>query len=116
MDKQKRKDLVSEYMNTKTEMGVYCYKCVSNNTNYLGFTQNTKAMLNGSTFRLGAGNHKDKFLQADWNEFGEKNFEISVLEVLPYDEDDISKEDYTAELKELMAVWEEKLENVKFIK
>ncbi len=115
MDKQTRKNLVTEYLQTKTEMGIYCFKCIPTDTHYLGYTQNTKAMLNGSIFRLGAGNHKDKSLQLDWNTHGEKNFEVSILEVLPYDENDTLKEDYTKELEILLENWSDKLVNTKII-
>lgn len=116
MDKQKRKDMVHEYLNTKTEMGLYCYKCLSTNKSYIGTTQNTKAMLNGGTFRLNAGNHKCKNLQADWKTYGEKDFEISILEVLPYDEDDTLKEDYSIDLEILLNKWIVTLDNFEVIK
>ncbi len=115
MDKQTRKNLVNEYLQTKTEMGIYCFKCIPTDTHYLGYTQNTKAMINGSIFRLGAGNHKDKALQLDWNTYGQDNFNISILEVLPYDKDNDAKEDYTFELELLLESWSDKLINTKII-
>lgn len=115
MDKNKRKELVAEYLNTKTEMGIYTFYCTSNNKNYLGVTQNTKAMLNGSKFRLGAGNHKNQNLQNDWNKYGEDNFTVEVLEVLEYDKDDDAKVDYTLELDKLLNKYKQQFENVEVI-
>ncbi len=116
MDKQSRKEMVSEYLNTKTEMGLYCYKCIPTGKCYIGTTQNTKAMLNGGTFRLNAGNHKCKNLQKDWNEYKEENFEVSILEVLEYDKDDDLKSDYSVELEILLNMWIVKLEEFEVIK
>ncbi len=116
MDKQKRKDLVTEYLNTKTEMGIYSYKCMPTDKSYIGTTQNTKVILNGGTFRLNAGNHKCVNLQNDWNEYGEESFEVKVLEVLPYDEDDDLKSDYSFELENLLLDYTEKLNAVEIIK
>ncbi len=117
MEKQKRKDLVAEYMNTKTEMGIYTYFCIPKGKYYLGVTQNTKSAINGSTFRLNAGNHfKVPNLQADWKEFGENAFEVKVLEVLDYDKDDDMKTDYSVELELLLEEWACKFENIELIK
>ncbi len=117
MDKQKRKDLVNEYLNTKTEMGVYTYFCKNINKYYLGITQNTKSAINGITFRLNAGNHfKAPNLQEDWKKYGEDAFEVKVLEVLEYDKDDEMKTDYSVELEILLEEWALKLENVEKMK
>ncbi len=116
MDKQKRKEIVSEYMSAKKEMGVYVFECKATNKHYLGITQNTKATLNGSKFRLGANNHSCTNLQEDWNKYKEENFAVRVLEVLEYDEDDISKTDYSAELTTLLDSLCEKFESYEVIK
>ncbi len=117
MDKQKRKDLVNEYMNTKTEMGVYTYFCKTTGKYYLGGTQNTKATINGITFRLNAGNHfKAPNLQDDWKKYGEDAFEVKVLEVLEYDKDDEMKTDYSLELEILLEEWTSKFEKVELMK
>lgn len=115
MDKQKRKEMVNEYLNTKTEMGIYSYRCITTNKSYIGATQNTKAMINGSTFRLNAGNHKCKNLQTEWNKYGENCFEVKILENLPYD-DDSEKDDYSIELEILINKWIVKLDDFEIIK
>ncbi len=115
MDKQRRKELVEQYLSTKPEMGVYDFFCKNTNTHYMGYTQNTKSAINGSTARLNFGNHKIKNLQKDWNEHGKDSFEISVLENLNYDKDDESKTDYTNELGLLLATLTSKYDNVEII-
>ncbi len=116
MDKQKRKEIVAEYMTTRPDMGIYEYFCKETNKHYLGETQNMKATLNGGTFRLNAGNHKDEVLQADWKQYGEENFEVNVLEVLPYDKEDDAKTDYSKELALLIEKWSNKFENHKILR
>ncbi len=116
MDKAKRKELVQQYLDTKSEMGIYDFFCKSNNTHYLGATQNTKSAINGSECRLGFGNHKIKNLQRDWSEFGKDAFEVSVLEVLEYDKDDELKTDYSNELTSLLNSWATKFDTVEIIK
>lgn len=115
MDKQKRKDLVNEYMNERTVMGIYCYKCLETGKSYIGSTQNMKAMLNGGTFRLNAGNHKNKNLQADWNKYGDKFFLVETLEKLEYDKEDEMKTDYSIELEILLEQWSKKLGDCEII-
>ncbi|MFV0519048.1 MAG: GIY-YIG nuclease family protein [Lachnospirales bacterium] len=102
MDKQKRKDLVFQYMNTKKDMGVYSFYCKVIKKHYIGYSQNTKATLNSYTFRLNANNHSCKELQDDWNKYGEDSFEVKVLENLEYDKEDDNKSDYTLDLTELL--------------
>lgn len=116
MDKNKRKELVSEYMNSKKEMGLYSFLCLPTNKSYVGTTQNMKATLNGSKFKLNSDNHSTENLQKDWKEYGEKNFEIKVLELLPYDESDLAKKDYYEELEVLLKTHTEFLEDFEIIK
>ncbi len=115
MDKNRRKELVNEYVNTKTEMSAYTYECKATGKHYIGTTQNTKATLNGGTFRLGAGNHKNQNLQKDWKQYGEENFDVRVLEVLEYDKDDEMKTDYSVELEILLEKWVASFDNVEVI-
>lgn len=59
-------------------------------------------------FKLDYGNHPNKELQREWQEYGEANFSIEVLEKLEYDKDE-TKTDYSEELALLKMIWEEKL-------
>ncbi|NLJ72434.1 MAG: hypothetical protein GX333_05430 [Syntrophomonadaceae bacterium] len=49
-----------------------------------------------------------KELQRDWQELGAQQFEVKILEILEYDEDE-SKTDYSEELELLKMIWVEKL-------
>lgn len=103
----RKKQLLMEYKYRKPEMGIVSYKCIDTQESFLGISKDTKATMNGNTFRLDANSHYNKKLQALWNQYGKENFEITVLKVLPYKEEDldktsIGKNDYTEELETLL--------------
>ncbi|CEO28106.1 GIY-YIG nuclease family protein [Paraclostridium sordellii] len=98
MDRLRKKELLQQYKEMKPEMGVYMFKSKKTNTVYLGYDKNIKATINGDRFKLNLNSHRYKKLQKDWNENKEENFEIRIVEVLPYDKDE-SKVDYSEDLK-----------------
>ncbi|MCM3000211.1 GIY-YIG nuclease family protein [Paenibacillus cellulositrophicus] len=114
MDKSRRAELIAQYKEMKPQMGVYMLKCVPSGRIYLGFTQDMKSMLNRHQFMLKSGLHKCKELQREWNEYGESQFEVKVVDTLAYDKDE-SKTDYTEDLELLRDIWKDKLENVEMI-
>ena len=107
MDKERKKELLQQFKEMKPEMGVYMFKSINTNTVYLGCDKNIKATINGDRFKLNSNNHRCKKLQKDWNENKEENFEIKVVEVLPYDKDE-SKVDYGEDLKILLEMCKDK--------
>lgn len=110
-----KKDLKEQYRKMKPDMGVFMFKCVSSGKAYLGFSQNVKAALNSLTFQLNLGSYNaNGNLQGDWKKYGEKGFEITVLELLKYDKDE-SKTDYTGDLKLLRDLCAEKFNAFEYI-
>ncbi len=97
----RRKQLLMEYKHRKTEMGIVSFQCVPTSERFIGYSQDTKAYINSNRFKLGVKMHPNRELQNLWNQHGEAAFEIGVLEVLPYDENDKEKQDYTKELEAL---------------
>lgn len=95
----RKKQLLMEYKHGKTEMGIISFLCVITKESFIGHSQDTKANINSNRFKLGANLHRNLDLQKLWNQHGEYAFEIGVLEILPYDEKDKEKEDYTKELE-----------------
>jgi hypothetical protein len=104
-----------QYKQMKPQMGVFIIRSKSSNKCYIEGTQDLRGTINGARFKLGAGGHPNKELQKDWDELGEGNFTIEILENLEYDKDE-SKTDYTEDLALLKMIWEEKLakENMEF--
>lgn len=110
----RKKELKMQYKQMKPQMGVFIVRSKSRNKYYIQGTQDLRGTINGTKFKLGAGNHPNKELQRDWDDFGEGGFKIEVLENLEYDKDE-SKTDYKEDLTLLQMVWEERLqkENLK---
>ncbi len=111
----RRKELKEQYKQMKPEMGLFIIRCNINNKCYIEAAKDLKSKINSSIFKLQYGNHPNKNLQKEWEEFGEEKFTIEVLEKLEYDKDE-TKIDYSDELALLQIIWEEKLagENMEF--
>ncbi|MGR6761489.1 GIY-YIG nuclease family protein [Paenibacillus sp. T2-29] len=77
----RRKELVQQYMEMKTEAGIYCIRNTRNGRIFVSSTPNLKS-LNGRRFELQMGMFKNKPLQQEWNEYGEDSFEFEVLDIL----------------------------------
>lgn len=77
----RRKELVQQYMEIKTEAGIYCIRNTHNGKMFVAATPNLKS-LNGRHFELQMGASKNKQLQQEWNEYGEDAFEFEVLDIL----------------------------------
>lgn len=111
----RKKQLLMEYRHRKTEMGIISFHCVPTNESFIGFSQDTKANINSNRFKLGANLHRNSKVQKLWNQYGESAFEIGVLEVLPYDEKDKEKEDYSKELEAVCNRYLRNIENARRI-
>lgn len=104
----RKKELISQYKQMRPPMGIFIVRSQVNDKCYIEVTQNLRASINGTKFKLGAGNHINRELQKEWKEFGEDHFTIEILENLEYDKDE-SKTDYREDLAILKMIWEEKL-------
>ena len=114
MDKDRKKQLQEEYKQMRSDMGVFLFECIPTGTVYLGCDQNIKGTLNSIQFQLRNNSYfTNRALQAEWTEYGEKQFRVAVLEILDYDEKNPDKQDYSDDLKILKDFWKEKYENAK---
>ncbi len=109
MDKTRKKELQKQYMNAKHPMGIFIVRCKANNKCYIQTTSDLRGVMNGAYVRLTGGRHPNRELQKEWDELGEENFTIEILEQLQYNENDDGKTDYSEELDILRMIWEEKL-------
>lgn len=70
----------TELLNSK---GVYQIKNLVNNKIYIGSTKvSFKGRLKEHLSQLRRGIHSNLYIQEDWDQFGEDNFEFSIIEVL----------------------------------
>ena len=61
-------------------MGVFLIRNTVTNRVFLASGQNLEGIINRHKFYLSHGSHKNKQLQADWNELGPSNFAFEVVE------------------------------------
>lgn len=104
----RKKELKLQYKQMRPQMGIFIIRSKANKKCYIETTQNLKATLNSTKFKLGAAAHPNRELQKEWKDFGAENFRIEILENLEYDKDE-SKTDYTEDLTWVKMIWEEKL-------
>lgn len=103
----RRKEIILQYKQTKTEAGVYQIKNTANGKALVLAAINLTSR-NGKLFELKIGSSHFKKLQEDWNKFGEKAFVVEVLEVLKENEE--PGFDKREELKKLETRWLNKLQ------
>lgn len=104
----RRNELKQQYKLRKTEMGIFIIRANIKKMCIIQSTPDLKGVMNGAKFKLETGNYPNRELQKEWNELGEDNFVIEILERLDYDTEE-SKTDYSEDLKLLEMIWEDKL-------
>ncbi len=106
MDKSRRKELLAEYKNIKTYMGVFQIKNNTNNKIYIGTCPNLKNRWLTQKIQLEAGRHINAGLQKDWNQCSANAFTYEVI-----DQKEAGKIiDKKWELKKMEREWLEKLQ------
>lgn len=115
MESNRKKELKLQYKEMKHPMGIYIVRSKTNKKCFIEATQNLKARINSTKVKLQSNFHPNRELLKEWQEYGEENFTIEILEYLEYDKDE-SKTDYSDELTLMQMIWEEKLakENYEF--
>jgi group I intron endonuclease len=102
-----KKELKKKYKQTLPPMGIYQIKNLANGKILIGHTKNLNAKFNSYKFQLNANLHSNKYLQEEYNKFGEENFTIEVLDLLEPKED--LTINYENDLITLEELWLEKL-------
>ena len=98
-----KKELKEEYKHMKFPMGVFQIRNTVNGKIFVDSSTNMNAKWNRNKLQLSVGNHPNKELQKDWNEFGEKAFEFEVIEELKHnDKKDIDYKKEVALLEEML--------------
>jgi|SRR6478735_4216905 len=102
-----QKELKNDYKDAKTKMGIFQIKNTANGKIYIDSSTNLDAIWNRMRTELKFGSSRNETLQKEWNAFGEESFSFEVLsEIKQKEDEDIN---YTAELKELKAMYLEEL-------
>ena len=106
--KNKNRDLKKEYKQKQNQMGVYQIRNMVNEKIFIGSSLNIPGIFNRQKFQLKMGNHRNKALQAEWNEFGSESFAFEVLDELTPKEDPAYN--YREDLATLENLWLENLQ------
>jgi len=106
IDKQRRKELIEQYKEIKTYMGIFQIKNNVNGKIFIDSCPNLKNRWFTLKWHLDMGSHPNSELQKDWNELGPVAFIYEVLEQKEADKVD----DIRWELKKMKKKWLEKLQ------
>lgn len=86
MEKSLRKQLKETIRVDKPVVGLVSIKNKLTDRIYVEGSVNAKALINRIRFSLNSGQFKNKKLQQDWNEIGEKCFLFEIINEIKYDE------------------------------
>ncbi len=103
-----QKTLKKEYQQGHTPMGVFQIRNMVNEKMFVGAALNLPGIFNRHKVELKTGSHKNKKLQAEWNEFGADKFAFEILDELTPVSD--PQHDYREDLVHLEDLWLEKLQ------
>jgi len=106
MDKQRRKELLEQYKEIKTYMGVIQITNRINGKIFIAAYPNLKNRWLTIKSQLETGMHVNSQLQKDWNEYGPEAFDYKVLE----EKDTEKVMDIPWEVKQMEKKWLEKLQ------
>jgi hypothetical protein len=106
--KNKKKELKEEYKQNPPQMGVYQIRNIVNEKILIGAALNIPGIFNRHKFQLGLGTHRNKALQAEWNEFGGESFAFEILDEIAPDKE--PGHDYRTDLALLEKLWLDNLE------
>jgi hypothetical protein len=96
-----RKRLIEEYKQRKTKMGCFALVCNPTKELFIGAARDLSIMENSLLFRLSVGAlGQNPYLQTLYAQYGLDAFSFSILEELPYDKENPTK-DYKNELNTL---------------
>ena len=98
------------YKQLKIPMGVFQIKNTKNNKVLIDYSIDIHSKWNRHKMELKLGNHRNKELQKDWNEYEEKHFIFQILSELK--QEDNENVNYRKDLKEFYDMIKEEL-NIK---
>ncbi|MNE61576.1 hypothetical protein D3C80_1568010 [compost metagenome] len=107
MDQFRKKELIMEYKNKKPEMGIISYLCIPTGDLFFGGTLDVEVRIRSNNVQLSRNFHENTELQNLWNQHGIANFEVKIVQVVPYRS---GVHDYR---KEIFSLLENYLENNK---
>jgi GIY-YIG catalytic domain len=102
------KEMKQEYKLYKSQKGVYQIKNKTNGKILIGSSADLKAIWNRQRTQLNFGNHPNKELQKEWNDYGEEAFEYEIISEIKEKEDE--EKDYRNEILDLEKLFIEEMQ------
>lgn len=107
MTVKSKNDIKREYKERQKAAGIFQVKNTANGKVLLGSSLNLEGPLNRQKFMLTIGQHHNKALQRDWNEYGPEKFVFEILETVKVKDD--PNFNLSDELALLELIWIEEL-------
>ncbi len=101
MDKQTKKEMISEWKESHPKMGVVSVRCIATGEEFYSISRDTASWFNRHRFELNDRRHRNKRLQELWDMYGEGGFDFLTVSELEYEKADDVKPD---DLKELLEI------------
>lgn len=86
-----KKNAKQEFKDSPSAAGVYLIRNTITNMRLLLSAQNARGALNRHQFELRYHQHRNRRMQAEWNEYGEAAFEFILLKNVKPDEKNIKE-------------------------
>lgn len=102
------KRLKKEYKENPRPSGVFLIRNTVNGKVFVGAGLDIAGIVNRHRFDLTKGGHRNKKLQAEWNEFGGEKFDFEIVDQISPPES--ASSDPRADLNLLEELWLEKLQ------
>lgn len=113
MDKQTRRQAVSDYKDRKVSIGIYAVRCTVTGEAWVGQSQNLTQQQNRIWFGLRQGGYPNPALKTAWAAHGEAAFAFEVLEAI--DDEGLSAYGRDSLLKDRAAHWRSELGATKIV-
>jgi hypothetical protein len=113
MDKQNRRQAVSDYKDRKIAQGIFAVRCVATGEVWVGTSPNLEQTPNRLWFGLRQGGHPNPAMRAAWATHGEGQFAFEVLETVTVE--DLSDYARRSVLKDRDAHWRAELGAAKIV-
>jgi hypothetical protein len=113
MDKQTRRQAVSDYKERKVPPGIFAVRCAATGEVWVGTSPNPEQQKNRIWFALRQGGYPNAALKAAWTAHGEAAFSFEVLEAI--DDEGLSAYGRDSLLKDRAAHWRTQLGATKIV-
>ena len=113
MDREQKKAVQTAFKEKKSVGGVYCIENIKTGKKLLQTTPNIEAKRNSLEFSQKTNTCSILEIREDWEKFGGDVFVFSVMDELEKEEEQTRKA-FAEDLKELLAIWRQKLDGENF--